>query len=69
MSKSNAHVSRHESTVSTISNHIGKISKPVASKDEILVVYSEVFDGIGHFPGPPYHTQVDPSATPKKTHC
>ena len=28
-----------------------------------------VFDGIGHFPGPLYHIQVDSSVTPKQTPC
>ena len=32
-------------------------------------MYPEVFDGIGCFPGPPYHIHVDPSITPKQTHC
>ena len=68
-SKISVHVSRQESTVSTMSNHKGKIPKLVASKDEILVAYSDVFDGIGYFPGPQYHIQVDPSVTPKQTPC
>ena len=29
--------------------------------------YSDVFEGIGKFPGPPYHIQVDPNVTPKQT--
>ena len=48
-----------------MSNHKDKIPKLVTSKDKILVAYSDVFDGIGHFPGPPYHIKVDPSVTPK----
>ena len=48
----NVHVSIQESTVSTMSNCKGKIAKLVTSKDEILVAYSDVFDGIGCFPGP-----------------
>ena len=68
-SKINVHVSRQESTVSTISNNKGKIPKLVTSKDEILVAYSDVFNGIGCFPCLPYHIQVDPSATPKQTPC
>ena len=31
--------------------------------------YPDVFEGIGKFPGPPYHIQVDPSVTPKETLC
>ena len=68
-SKINVHVSRQESTVSTMSNHKVKIPKLVTSKDEILVAYSDVFDGIECFPGPPYHILVDPSVTPKQTPC
>ena len=36
-------------------------------KDQIIQAYSDDFDGIGCFPGPPYHIQVDPSVTPKQT--
>ena len=68
-SKINVHVSRQESTVSTMSIHKGKIPKLVTSNDEILVAYSDVFDGIGCFSGPPYHIQLDPSITPKQTPC
>ena len=28
-----------------------------------------LFEGIGSFLGPPYHIQIDPSATPKQTSC
>ena len=54
-SKINIWVSRQETTVSTMSNHKGKFSKIVTSKDEILVAYSDVFYGIGCFANPPYH--------------
>ena len=37
--------------------------------DQILQVYPEVFDGVEHFPGPPYHIQVNPSITPKQMTC
>ena len=52
-----------------MSNSKGKIPKFLTSKDEMLVAYSDVYDGIGHFPGPPYHIQVDPSLTPKQAPC
>ena len=67
-SKLNVHVSRQESTVSTF-NCKGKVPKIMTSKEEILAAYPGVFDGIGHFPGSPYHIQVDPSVTPKQTPC
>ena len=56
-SKINVHVSRQESTVPTMSNCKGKIPKLVTSKGEILVAYSDVFDGIGCFQRSPlpYH--------------
>ena len=50
-----------------MSNSKDKISKLVTNKDEILVASSDVFDGIGCFPGPKYHIQVDASVTPKQT--
>ena len=31
--------------------------------------YPDVFQGIGKFPGPDYHIQVDPSIPPKQTPC
>ena len=31
--------------------------------------YPDVFEGIGKFPGPPYHIHVDPGVTPKQTPC
>ena len=45
------------------------VSKLIKSKEQILANYSGVFDGIGCFPGTPYHMQVDPSVTPKQTPC
>ena len=62
----NIHVSKQESTVS---NQKGIVPKLITSKDQILQAYSNDFDGIGHFPGPPYHIQVDPSVTPKQISC
>ena len=68
-SKINVHVSRQESTSSTITKCKDKIPKLVTSKGEILAAYSDVFNGIGQIPGPPYHIQVDPSVTSKQTTC
>ena len=39
------------------------------SKEQILQAYPDVSDGVGCFPGSPYHIQVDPSLTPKQTPC
>ena len=33
-------------------------------KQDILRVYSDVFTGIGKFPGPPYKFQLKPNAKP-----
>ena len=38
-------------------------------KKQILQEYPDIFEGIGKFPGPPYHIQVDPTLTPKQTPC
>ena len=39
------------------------------NEEQILHEYPDVFEGIGSFPGPPYHIQIDPSVTPKQTPC
>ena len=43
------------------------VPKLVTSQDQIMHQYPDVFEGIGKFPGPPYHIHVDPSVTPKQT--
>ena len=63
-SQVNVHVSKEESTVS---NQQGTVHKLITSKDQTLQDYSDVFDGVGCFPGPPYHIQVGPSVTLKQT--
>ena len=65
-SKISVHVSKKEIEVS---NCKVMVSRLITSKEQILVNYSDVFGGIGCFPGPPYHIQVDPSVTPKQTTC
>ena len=52
---------------SEVSNCKGMVSNLITSKEQILANYSDVFDGIGCFTGPPYHIQVDPSVTPKQS--
>ena len=32
----------------------------VKKKADIKEHYADVFEGVGHFPGQPYHIQVDP---------
>ena len=39
----------------------------VTKKVDIKEHYADVFEGVGHFPGPPYHIQLDPKVPPKQT--
>ena len=45
------------------------VSKLITSKEKNVANYSDVCDGIGHFPGAPYHIQVDPCVTHMQTPC
>ena len=54
---------QHHNTQGTTS----PMPKLVTTQDQILQEYPDVFDGIGKFPGPPYHIHVDPGVTPKQT--
>ena len=49
----NVHISRQESTVSTVSKGQGIVPKCITSKRQILKAYPDIFDGIGCFSGPP----------------
>ena len=46
-----------------------QVPKLIISKEMILHEYPDVFEGIGKFPGPDNHIQVDPSTPPKQTPC
>ena len=39
------------------------------TKEQIQEQYPELFEGIGQFPGEPYHIHMNPSITPKQTPC
>ena len=52
-----------------MSNQQQVVTKLVTSKEQILQSYLDVFDGIGCFPGLPYHIQLDPDVTTKQTSC
>ena len=39
----------------------------VTKKVNIKEHYADVFEGVGCFPGPPYHIQLDPKVPPKQT--
>ena len=41
--------------------------KMVRRKADIKEYYADEFEGVGHFPGPPYHIQLDPKVPPKQT--
>ena len=43
--------------------------KLITNKEMIIREYPDVFQGIGKFPGPDYHIQIDPSVAPKQTPC
>ena len=38
----------------------------ITSKEQILSKYPDVFEGMGRFPGLPYHIQVDLNIMPNK---
>ena len=63
------HSSVTDSTVPLQKNVVPmqEVPKLVTSKEQILSYYPDVFWGIGRFPCPPYHIQLDPSVTPKQT--
>ena len=54
---------------STVFNQKQVVPNLVTSKEQILQRYPDVFDGIGCFPGSPYHVQLDPNVTPKQIPC
>ena len=60
-----------KASMSTSRNTVQKLnpSVAVASKEQILSKYPDVFKGIGRFPGLPYHIQVDLNIMPKQTPC
>ena len=73
--KTKAQVHNHEVTTKTNDQcHTiqGNTSKPptlITTQEQILQEYPDIFEGIGKFPGPQYHIQVDPNVTPKQTPC
>ena len=75
--KANLHVQKQEVSAQTtkqtvaaqMPKHRKEAPKLITSKDQILHEYPDVFDGIGNFPGPSYHIQIDTSVTLKQTPC
>ena len=58
-----------QEVVTQMPKHPNAAPKLITSKDQILHEYPDVFEGIGNFPGPAYHIQIDPSITLKQTPC
>ena len=54
---------QHHSTQGTI------LPMLITTQSQILQEYPDVIEGIGKFPGLPYHIHVDPGVTPKQTPC
>ena len=75
--KATLHVQKPEmsaqTTMQTVATqmpkHRNEAPKLITNKDQILHECPDIFDGIGNFPGPSYHIQIDPSVTPKQTPC
>ena len=44
-------------------------NQPLTSLDQIKLQYKDIFEGIGTFPGKPYHINTDPSIPPKHLPC
>ena len=59
--------SKHQ--VETTQTKKQQASKLITSKDQIMIQYPDVFEGIGKFLEPPYTLHLDPSIQPKQTPC
>ena len=46
-----------------------KPPKLITTYDQIKQHYLDIFEGIGRFPGPPYHININPMVPPKQTSC
>ena len=46
-----------------------KPPKLITAYEQIKQHYPDVFEGIGRFPGPPYHINIDPTVPQKQTPC
>ena len=63
--------SREKIQPSRPSEHSQQPSQPkiITQKEQIKELYADVFEGIGCFPGKPYHINLDQSVTPVQTRC
>ena len=73
--KTQVQIQKQEIIEQTSNHHQGDqvttttVPRFVTTQDQIMCEYHDVFEGIGKFPGPPYHIHVDPGVTPKQTPC
>ena len=73
--KAQVQIQKQEVITQTSNQHQGAhittttVPKLVTAQGQIMREYPDVFEGIGTFPGPPYHIHVDPGVTPKQTPC
>ena len=73
--KTQVQIQKQEIITQTSNHHQGDqvttatVPKLVTTQDQIMHKYPNVFEGIGKFPGPPYHIHLDPGVTPKQTPC
>ena len=73
--KAQLQIQKHEITEQTTNQqqHVPSTtiteSKLVTSWGQIMHEFPDVFEGIGKFPGSPYHIHIDPNVTPKQTPC
>ena len=52
------------------SNNMTNIDNQLVTRQEhIIAQYSDIFKGVGKFPGEPYKIRIDPKVTPKQTPC
>ena len=54
---------------STQTNTSPEDNRVITTKEQILMRFLDVFEGIGKFPGKPYEIQLDPKVPPKQTPC
>ena len=73
--KAQVQIQKQEVIAQTSDQHQGTqittttVPKLVTTQDQIMHEYPDVFEGIGKFPGQPYHIHVDPGVTLKQTPC
>ena len=62
-------VTQNKQEVETTQTKKQLANKLIARKDQIMIQYPDVLEGIGQFLGPPYTIHLDPSIQPKQTPC